>query len=76
MLCMIKVAEEIQQKSQNLSFPCGNDRGYIYTKSEKIELFTEKNTTLKTTIKKIQQIMQKLEDADTQIFTGGEPSNN
>ena len=43
---------------------------------QKSQIFTENTTTLKTTLIKIQAIMKKLEEADTQINRGGEPSSN
>ena len=46
------------------------------TKVTPEQLFTEDTTTLKTTLNKIQKIMKKLEEVDTQINRGGEPSNN
>ncbi len=40
------------------------------------QLFTENATTLKTTLKKIQEIMAKLEETEAQRNSSGQPSNN
>ncbi len=46
------------------------------TKVTPEQLFTENTTTLKTTLNNIQQVIMKLEEVDTQINSGGEPSTN
>ncbi len=46
------------------------------TKVTQQQLFTENTTTLKTTLKKIQDIMAKLEETDTQRNRSRQPSNN